>query len=336
MIAGLSAAPVLAASEEDSDKLRQGVITPDDAGPDFKLQGEYAGEYETDEGRNKLGIQVIALGEGRFRAVAWPGGLPGDGGEPDASHQVEASREGDSVTFTGEHGKGVLKDGVLSIQNLDGEELGQLKKTERKSPTLGKKPPEGAVVLFPMKADLSDVTLGEGEYLLPEDFEQGRIGKDGLLMPGATSKPTFQDCTLHMEFQLSFMPHAREQARSNSGAYLQGRYEVQILDSFGLEGKHNECGGIYEIADPKVNMCYPPLAWQTYDIDFTAARYENGQKVKPARITVRHNGVVVHNDLEVPRSTRASPNSEGPEPGPVYIQDHGNPLRFRNIWVVKK
>ena len=323
MLLSLSFEPALPASEVDEEKLRQGVLTPAEAGPDFKLQGEYTGEYETDEGRNKLGIQVIALGGGTFRAVAWPGGLPGDGGEPEATHQVEANRDGESVTFTGEHGKGVLRDGVLSIQNLDGDELGQLKKVERKSPTLGKKPPEGAVVLFDGKS--------------ADQFEGGRLTEDGLLMQGVTSKPTFQDCTLHLEFQLSFMPYAASQARANSGVYLQGRYEVQILDSFGLEGKHNECGGIYEIADPDVNMCYPPLAWQTYDIDFTAARYDdNGQKLKPARITVRHNGQVIHKDVEVPRATRAAPKAEGPEPGPLYIQDHGNPLRFRNIWVVKK
>ncbi|HUG94121.1 MAG TPA: DUF1080 domain-containing protein [Planctomycetaceae bacterium] len=194
---------------------------------------------------------------------------------------------------------------------------------ERKSPTLGKKPPQGAVVLF-------DGTSAD-------QFEGGRLTDDGLLMQGVTSRRTFQDGTLHLEFLLSFMPHARGQARSNSGVYLQGRYEVQILDSFGLEGKHNECGGIYEIADPAVNMCYPPLAWQTYDIDFTAARYDaDGKKLKPARMTVRHNGVVIHDDVEVPRATRAAPTAEGPEPGPVYIQDHGNPLRFRNVWVVER
>jgi hypothetical protein len=108
-----------------------------------------------------------------------------------------------------------------------------------------------------------------------------------------------------------------------------------MLDSFGLEGKNNECGGLYEIRDPDVNMCFPPLQWQTYDIQFSAAKFdENGNKTENARMTVRHNGVVVHEDVEVPRATRAAPLPEGPAPGFLHLQDHGSPVRFRNIWVV--
>ena len=118
---------------------------------------------------------------------------------------------------------------------------------------------------------------------------------------------------------------------------MQGRYEVQILDSFGLEGKHNECAGIYEVKAPSVNMCFPPLSWQTYDVEFTAPRFdENGKKTSNARMTVRHNGVLVHENVEVPGPTRAAPNKEGSEPGPIFLQDHGNPIRFRNVWVLEK
>ena len=141
-----------------------------------------------------------------------------------------------------------------------------------------------------------------------KNFKPGKMTEDGLLMEGA-----------------------------NSGCYLQARYEVQVLDSFGLAGKHNECGGIYSIKDPDLNMCFPPLQWQTYDIDFTAAKYDkDGKKTANARITVRHNGVLIHDNVELPKRTTASPLAEGPEPGFLHLQDHSNPLRFRNIWVVKK
>jgi hypothetical protein len=132
------------------------------------------------------------------------------------------------------------------------------------------------------------------------------------------------------------MPMSTGQARGNSGVYVQSRYEVQVLDSFGLEGKNNECGGIYSIAEPVVNMCLPPLSWQTYDFDFTAARYNvAGEKIKNARITVRHNGVVIHDDIEL---THGTPGRHPEDPGPeaLFMQDHGNPVVYRNIWIVEK
>ena len=117
---------------------------------------------------------------------------------------------------------------------------------------------------------------------------------------------------------------------------MQSRYELQVLDSFGLSGEDNECGGIYQIAKPKVNMCYPPLAWQTYDIEFTAAKYDaSGEKTANARATIKHNGVVIHDDLELEHGTPGR-FREGPQPMPLFLQDHGNPVVFRNIWVVKK
>jgi hypothetical protein len=200
--------------------------------------------------------------------------------------------------------------------------VADLPKVNRRSPTIGAKPPEGAVVLF----DGSDAKMWTPD---------GKLSEDNLLIQGVTSKQKFGSYKLHMEFLLSYMPQARGQARSNSGFYNQGRYEVQILDSFGLEGKNNECGGIYEISDPKVNMCFPPLSWQTYDVEFHAAEFDDqGQKTANAWVTVKHNGVVVQNKTELPRTTRASPVKEGPEPGPIYFQDHSNPVRFRNIWVL--
>ena len=292
--------------------------------PDFKIQGEYKGKLEQDNQELPLGLQVIALGEGKFHATAYGGGLPGEGWDGFTRFEADDGqlKDGKVVFGSEQDTHGEIKDGVVRVLSVDGALMAELKKTERKSPTLGAKPPAGAVVLF------------DGSS--PSEFEGGRMTPDGLLIAGATSKRAFQDCQLHVEFLLPFMPEARGQGRGNSGCYLQGRYEVQMLDAFGLKGEDNECGGIYSIKAPDVNMCYPPLSWQTYDIDYTAAKFEDGKKVKNAKITVKHNGVVIHKDVELPNVTTAAPRAEGPEPGPIYLQDHGNPVRYRNIWVVEK
>jgi hypothetical protein len=289
------------------------------ADPDFALQGEYAGQIKDD----KFGVQVVALGGGRFHGVAYRGGLPGEGWD-ESSEKIEGDGEraaDGSVTMVGRDGdKAVIKDGVLTILSAEGNKVAEMKKVERKSPTLGATPPDGAKVLFDGKAN---------------DFNSGKTDGD-LLVQGQTSKSKFGSVTLHVEFLLPFMPAARGQGRGNSGVYLQGRYECQVLDSFGLAGENNECGGIYTISAPSVNMCYPPLQWQTYDIDYTAATFEGGKKVKNATITVRHNGVLIHENVELTKGTTAAPVKEGPEAGPLYLQDHGNPVRFRNVWVVEK
>jgi hypothetical protein len=297
------------------------------ADPDFLIQGEYAGEIPTDNGPLKIGAQVIAMGEGKFQAVGYHGGLPGDGWSGEEKHRRDGERKGDEIVFEGDKGRGVLKDGKLELYNAEGNKVGELKRIERKSETLGREPPQGAKVLF----DGSEESLA--------NWQNGKLSEDGLLMPPVTSKETFGDHAVHLEFRLPYQPQDRGQARGNSGIYLQGRYEVQMLDSFGLEGEQNECGGIYSVAKPSVNMCYPPLSWQTYDIDYTAAKYgADGKLSSSPRITVRHNGVVIHDNVELPgnRNTTAAPLAAGPQNGPLYLQDHGNPVRYRNIWVAEK
>ena len=291
---------------------------------DFKIQGEYLGKVQMDM-PTPFGVQIVALGGGKFLAVGYFGGLPGEEWRQ-ASVEAEGRLEGEIVEFPDPQGegKGIWKNGELIIQNSAGEEIGRLAKIERKSPTLGQKPPEGAIVLF------------DGTSL--DEWEKGRMTPDGLLMEGAVSKRRFRDFFIHIEFCTPFQPYARGQARGNSGFYAQGRYEVQILDSFGLLPQKNDCGAIYGVAAPRVNMCLPPLSWQTYDIEFRAARFdENGKKIENARMTVRHNGVLIHDNVEIPGPTRAALiATESPEPGPVYLQDHGNPVRFRNIWVIER
>ena len=226
------------------------------------------------------------------------------------------------MTFTGEGGSAKIVDGKLKVSDPSGAEIGTLEKIERKSPTLGAKAPEGAKVLF--DGTNTDAWMG------------GKIVEGDLLLAGTRSKDEFQDFTMHLEFRTPFVPKATGQGRGNSGLYLQNRYEVQILDSFGLEGADNECGGFYSIKEPAVNMCLPPLSWQTYDIDFTAARFEGDKKVKNAKVTIKQNGVPIFEGFELPKITPGGAPQEEPGKGPFVLQAHGNPVTYRNIWVVAK
>jgi len=291
---------------------------------DFAIQGEYTGKSSEE----KVGVQVIALGDGEFEAVLSHGGLPGDGwnGEKPRA-RVKAKRADDgSVTFTKDEWTGVLKDGkIAGTKASEPLLMVVLDRVERESSTLAAAPPDGAVILFDGTAE----TAGK-------HWKDPKLDGD-LLMQGARSLDEFGDFTMHIEFRLPWMPEARGQSRGNSGLYVAGRYEVQMLDSFGLAGLDNECGGIYKVAEPKQNLCYPPLRWQTYDLEFTSAKFDTeGEKTANARLTVRHNGYLIHENLEIPGPTGGAVTMDEKGPGPVVLQNHGNPVRYRNIWIVKK
>jgi hypothetical protein len=292
---------------------------------DFAVQGEYLGDAAIEDGKAKTGVQVIARGDGNFHAVFYPGGLPGDGwAKGQTKIEADGKTENGVTSFSVPKLNAKIQGDTLKLTDPAGKALGELKHIVRQSPTLG----------APLPPTPDAVMLFDGTNT--DQFEKGRMTEDKLLKEGTTSKLKFQDATFHIEFRLPYMPKASGQGRGNSGCYFQGRYEVQVLDSFGLAGLENEAGGIYSVGPPLVNMCFPPLSWQTYDVEFTAARYENGKKVKNARLLVKHNGVVVQNNIEADHATTACTWQEGPEPGPLYLQDHGNPVRYRNIWVLVK
>lgn len=298
---------------------------------DFAVQGEYLGELASAGGAKlKLGAQLIACGKGAFHSVFYAGGLPGEGWDgktkiektpaKEANVPVDTKTEGDKTVVDSVY-KATISGEVMTGQTDKGEKF-ELKKVLRKSPTQGLQPSPGALVIF------------DGTSL--DHVTKGRMTEDKLLLEDVYSKDKLGSGTLHVEFRIPYMPAARGQGRGNSGVYMQSRYETQIVDSFGLEGRNNECGGIYSVKAPDVNMCFPPLSWQTYDIEFTAAQYEGGKKVKNAIISEKHNGVVIHKDAEVPHATTAAPKPEGPDPAPLYLQGHGNPVRFRNVWFLEK
>ena len=292
------------------------------AGDLYRLQGEYLGVVESLDGT--WGAQVIATGEKALEVHLLKGGLPGDGFKSKEPTRVCKVERLESSLAKGKGSDyGVSLDGkTLTVTNAEGKVLGELTKVVRESKTLGMEPPKGALVLF------------DGTTI--DRFEGGKLVEEKYLGVGCKSKDAFGDHRLHLEFRIPFQPSDSGQGRGNSGVYIQGRYELQVLDSFGLRGENNECGGIYQIASPSLNMCYPPLSWQTYDIDFKSAKYgADGKKTSNARVTIRHNGVVIHDDLEFPRGTPGGVGDEAPAEGPLYLQDHSNPVVFRNIWVSK-
>jgi hypothetical protein len=197
---------------------------------------------------------------------------------------------------------------------------------------MGSQAPPGAVVLF----DGEDL----GKWHARNGGPAGWDVSDGVATVVAgtgdiVSNEKFTDFGLHVEFMEPDMPEATGQGKGNSGVYLQGRYEIQVLDSYGIEVPgRGDCGGIYDQFATLVNACKPPLEWQTYDICFRAARLDDsGNVVDQARITALQNGKIIHNNVEVLGPTGGAMDDQVGEPGPILLQDHGNPLKYRNIWV---
>jgi len=205
---------------------------------------------------------------------------------------------------------------------------GNESKAKLSDATLGAKPPAGAIVL-----------LGEGtmEKWVKTDGKMPANWKlaDGILTVGRgniRTERTFGNFELHVEFNVPYMPDKHGQARGNSGVYLTGNYELQVLDSYGLKSQDNDCGAIYKQVAPAVNACKPPLQWQTYDIIFHKAVLQGGKVAKKARITVLQNGVKIIDDAEISPSPGGVDIPEGHD-GPILLQDHGNPVQYRNIWI---
>lgn len=302
-------------------KRRPTYTDPAKAGADFALQGEYVGTLTEADGKQvRFGVQVVARGDGRFDAVGYRGGLPGAGGDPKSRIKASDTKPDGAGVFPDLLGGAVIEKNTLKISNADGKTAGVLKRVHRKSPTLGAKPPKGATVLF-------------GDNV--NDFKPGTTTTDKLLdvflrRNHQTSDYRFKrDFQLHLEFRTPYMPFHRGQDRGNSGVHLPGIREIQVLDTFGEEGKKDECGAFYGWKPPAVNMCFPPLSWQTYDVDVKVATFDDrGNSASPTVVTVRHNGIVIHDQVEQTRRRKVD--------GPLRLQYHDNPVHYRNIWVVEK
>jgi len=208
-------------------------------------------------------------------------------------------------------------------------------------------PPSDAIVLFDGSRDTADsewIAEKKGSSDFPWKIENGYmevVKKSG----GIRTKKTFGNCQLHVEWATpeGIDPKITDQKRSNSGVFLMDRYEVQVLDSYTDDNyKANrtyadgQASAIYGQHPPMVNTCRKPGHWQSYDISFLRPLFDaDGKLVRKARITVLHNGVVVHNNLEIEGTThhKRKATYRPHESGHIRLQDHGNPIRFRNIWI---
>ncbi len=198
--------------------------------------------------------------------------------------------------------------------------------------TLGAQPPNDAVVLFDGD-DLDGWLTKDGGK--PASWPvSGELFTVGPGQGDIRTRQTFGDCKIHLEFNVPYMPDKTGQGRGNSGVYVNGLYEVQVLDSYGLKSKNNDCGAVYSQIAPAVNACKPPLQWQTYDITFHKAKAEDGKVTKKARITVIQNGLTIIDDQEIAVTPGGASGQKAGEDGPLLLQDHGNLVQYRNVWVV--
>lgn len=236
--------------------------------------------------------------------------------------------------------KGIEGFGVYNEGNEKKTVPMSLKKVNRKSPTLGKRAPKGAVVLFNGKSleHWKSTKGGEITWKLMDDGSVMAYGPKNQWGYEITTKDKFKNFKLHVEFMI---PDERNkplgQGRGNSGVFL-GMFEVQVLDSFGAQGVWNDCGALYKYLPPQVNASLPPEKWQTYDIEYHAPVLKDGKIAEYPRITVIHNGIKIHGDVEIKEQTAngsAYRSLAGLTDAPVAItlQNHLNPVRYRNIWI---
>ena len=190
--------------------------------------------------------------------------------------------------------------------------------------------PSDAIVLFDGK-DLSQWVKGDGskpEWIIEKGYIQAKGGD-------IQTKQDFSDCQLHLEFWIPTTPVDMGPERGNSGVFVNGAYEIQILDSYeqGAQIEAHGCGAVYDEKTPLVNATRPHGNWQTFDVIFHSPRFDTaGKKTESARFTVLLNGVLIQDNAEAFAPTRDHSTPDMAK-GPVQIQDHGHPIRMRNIWI---
>lgn len=302
------------------------------------FMGAYQGVYHADRSQNtKATAKVIAEGPGYYRVVVQAEPLaPGD---PSIQFEIFGVQQGTTVNLFGRANAqrwqgSIVGDKLSASPGYYGMGL-DLAKSVGKSPNLGATPPPGAVVLLPFTPGTRpDASAWTGGAWKPQD--------DGSLQcepnkGSINTRQQFGDIQLHVEFWLPLMADSFGQARANSGVIINNIYEIQVLDSFGLVPAMGDCGSIYDQTRPLVNASLPPEQWQTYDITFRAPRMTpDGSVTEKARVTVDLNGVRIHTNVPIEGATAGHPPGKPPKnaaTGPLHLQDHGNRVRYRNVWI---
>ena len=296
------------------------------------VQGLYEGTCKLDGSQQKLEARVVAAGHGTYKVFVRQSL---EGGKT-AKIELDGKTEGDSVRFSGKAGSVLWEASYADavVKGTCGPGAVELKRVVRQSPALGAKPPEGAVVLLDGE-DSGELVKGR----LAGGAEQPwkRVDGGGIEVPkgGMTSKRRFDgSLKLHFEFKLPLMPNERSQGRANSGVFLPNSDEIQVLDSFGMTTyKGGGCGGLYAYKDPDAFDEFslasaPPLQWQTFDVEYRVQK-KDGKPAGNPRVTVFHNGIKIHENVE----SRGAIIGYSPK-GKFHFQDHGNPVHYRNIWVL--
>lgn len=293
------------------------------------VMGIYEGKWKLGEDNGELISQIRPIGDGLYDGFV----LLKKGDQDFAVIKIKSQKEldGGAVVFNGKSDKGIglsgkIEEGrfvgTLSDQN---NTIGFLAfKVAKRSPTLGEKPPKDAIVLF----DGKDTNQFKNFTWKLVDGGAMQVGRGDVFFKG-----DHKNFKLHIEFRTPFMPKERGQGRGNSGVYLWSMYEVQVLDSFGIYPlANNDCGAIYGVKAPPGNNCLPPMEWQTYDIIY---RDGDGTAENPPTITVYHNGVLIHENVKIPANMIGKGGAAAtPGGGVLKLQDHGNPVQYRNIWLL--
>lgn len=290
-------------------------------------EGRLSEEEEVDP---VITAQVIALGRDRYQVRLAPKLFM----RSPPRVIIEATAKNGVLTFDQDGYSGTIQGDRFTGARRSGRVTYEMSRTVHQPPTMGMAPPDNALVLFDGAnfdawQDAAGWVLADGNAMM--------VTPDGSDL---VSKARFKDVQLHIEFRTPFMPGQRGQSRGNSGVFVQDQYEIQVLDSYGLDGYYDECGALYKVSAPYVNACLPPTQWQTYDITFHAARFnEDGTVKEYPRMTVLHNGFVIQKDQEIPWITawKEKERLQPPptEPGAIKLQSHrSHYVQFRNVWVV--